>query len=119
MCTIIVYKHFCTNIVICNALCSFLMLNIVLKIILEALFSKVKKGEYETKMLNRLKRNFKRKSYINSFCVMLQLLFFFGAGSNFADTIKYNGKVKLLPLPCEQRKKGQINWKIYDKSDFM
>ena len=73
------------------------------------LSSKVKKEDYETKMHNRLKRNFKRKSYINSFCVISQLLFFFGAGSNFADTIKYNGKVKLLPLPCEQRKKGQIN----------
>ena len=40
---------------------------------------------------------------------MSQLLFFFGAGSNFVDTITYSGKVKLLPLPCEQRKKGQIN----------
>ena len=31
-------------------------------------------------MLDRLKRNFKRKTYKNNFCLMSQVLFFFGAG---------------------------------------
>ena len=61
-------------------MCSFLTPNIVLKIILNALFELKSKGKYERKMLNRLKRNFKRKICINSFCLMLQVLFFFGAG---------------------------------------
>ena len=48
------------------------------------------KDKYERKMLNRLKRNFKRKIYINSFCLMSQFLFFFGTGrtvtlQNFVD----------------------------------
>ena len=51
----------------------------VLKIILDALFEFISKDEYERKMLNRIKRNFKRKIYINSFCLMSQVLFFFGA----------------------------------------
>ena len=51
----------------------------VLKIVLDALFEFISKDEYERKMLNRLKRNFKRKIYINSFCLMSQVLFFFGA----------------------------------------
>ena len=51
----------------------------VLKIILNALFEFKSKDKYERKMLNRLKRNFKRKVYINSFCLMSQVLFFFGA----------------------------------------
>ena len=38
------------------------------------------KDKYERKMLNRLKRNFKRKIYMNNFCLMSQVLFFFGAG---------------------------------------
>ena len=53
--------------------------NCVLKIILDALFEFKSKGKYERKMLNRLKRNFKRKIYINSFCLMSQVLFFFSA----------------------------------------
>ena len=44
----------CTNIVICNAMCSFFTLKIVLKIISDALF-KFKKDKYEKKMLNILK----------------------------------------------------------------
>ena len=46
----------------------------------DALFEFKSKDKYERKMLNRLKRNFKRKIYINSFCLMSQVLFFFGAG---------------------------------------
>ena len=70
----------------------------------DALFEFKSKDKYERKMLNRLKRNFKRKIYINSFCLMSQVLFFFGAGrwtvkqwkkkllknvtlQNFADTM--------------------------------
>ena len=37
------------------------------------------KDKYERKMLNRLKRNFKRKIYMNIFCLMSQSLIFFGA----------------------------------------
>ena len=38
------------------------------------------KDKYERKMLNRLTRNSKRKIYISSFCLILQVLFFFSAG---------------------------------------
>ena len=41
--------------------------NCALKIILDALYEFKSKEKYERKMLNRLKRNFKRKIYINSF----------------------------------------------------
>ena len=37
---------------------------------------------------------------------MSQVLFFFGAGSNFTDTIIYDGKVKLVPLPRERKERG-------------
>ena len=37
---------------------------------------------------------------------MSQVLFFFGAGSNFVDMIIYDGKAKLVPLPREQRERG-------------
>ena len=63
----------------CNVLFSHVK-NCVLKIISDALFEFKSKDKYERKMLNRLKRNFKRKIYINSFCLMSQVLFFFGAG---------------------------------------
>ena len=63
----------------CNVLFSHIK-NCVLKIISDALFEFKSKDKYERKMLNRLKRNFKRKIYINSFCLMSQVLFFFGAG---------------------------------------
>ena len=59
---------------------SFLTLNIVLKIILDALLEVKSKDKYERTMLDRLKRNFERKVYINSFCLMSQALFSFGAG---------------------------------------
>ena len=65
-----------SNIVMCNAMCSFLS-NIVSKIILDTSFEFKSKDKYERKMVNRLKRNFKRKNYI-SFCLMSQVLFFFG-----------------------------------------
>ena len=63
----------------CNALFSHVK-SCDLKIILDALFEFKSKDKYERKMFNRLKRNFKRKIYINSFCLMLQVLFFFRAG---------------------------------------
>ena len=81
MCTTIVvqillYKYCYMQ---CNLLFSHVK-NCVLKIISNALFEFKSKDKYERKMLNRLKRNFKRKIYINSFCLMSQVLFFFGAG---------------------------------------
>ena len=62
----------------CNVL-SFHVKNCVLKVILDALFEFKSKDKYETKMLNRLKRNFERKVYINSFYLMSQVLLSFGA----------------------------------------
>ena len=73
---ILLYK-FCY--IQCNVLFSHVN-NCVLKIISDASFEFKSKGKYKRKMLNRLKRNFKRKFYINSFCFMSQVLFFFGAG---------------------------------------
>ena len=52
----------------------------VLKIILDPLFEFRSRDKYERKMGNRLKINFEGKIYINSFCLMSQVLFFFGAG---------------------------------------
>ena len=72
-------KFCCTNVVICNAMCSFLTSKIVLKTLLDALFQFKSKDKYERKMLNRLKRSFKRKIYINSFCLTSQVSFFFSA----------------------------------------
>ena len=63
----------------CNVLFSHIK-NCALKMISDALFEFKSKDKYERKMLNRLKRNFKRKIYINRFCLMSQVLFFFGAG---------------------------------------
>ena len=54
----------------CNVLFSYVK-NCALKMISDALFEFKSKDKYERKMLNRLKRNFKRKIYINS------LVFFF------------------------------------------
>ena len=51
----------------------------VLNIIFDALVEFNSKDKYERKMLNRLKRNFKRKKSIGSFCLMSQVLVFFGA----------------------------------------
>ena len=64
-------------------------------------------------MLNRLKRNFKRNIYINSFCLMSEVLFFFGTSSNFAQAMIYVVKAKLVPLPREQRERGWINCRKY------
>ena len=63
----------------CNELFSHVK-NGALKIISAGLFEFRGKDKYERKMLNRLKRNFNRKIYINSFCLMSQALFFFGTG---------------------------------------
>ena len=80
MCTTVVqilfYKY-------CYMQCNVLFSHVkycVLKIIFDALFGLKNKDKYERKMLNRLKRNFKRKIYINSFInsLMSQVLFFFG-----------------------------------------
>ena len=81
VCTIIVmqillYKY---RYMQCNVLLSHVK-NCVLKIILCTWFEFKSKGKYERKMLNTLKRNFKRKIYTNTFCLMSQVLFFFGAG---------------------------------------
>ena len=61
-------------------MCSFLMSKSVLKIILDALFEFKSKDKYERKMFNRLKRNFKRKTYINSFYLMSKVVFISDAG---------------------------------------
>ena len=53
--------------------------NCVLKILLDVLFGFKSKDQYERNMLNKLKRSFKRKIYINSFCLMSQVLFFLGS----------------------------------------
>ena len=65
----------------CNVLFSHIK-NCVLKVIpgTLSLFEFKSKDKYERQMLNRLKRNFKRKIYINSFCLMSQILSFFGVG---------------------------------------
>ena len=81
MCTIIVvqillYKYCYMQ---CNVAFSHVK-NCVLKILLDALFEFKSKDKYERKMLNKLKRNFVRKIYINSFCLMSQVLFFCGVG---------------------------------------
>ena len=60
----------------CNVLFSHVK-NYVLKIILDALFNFKSKDKYERKILNRLKRNFKRKVYINSFCLKLVSAIFY------------------------------------------
>ena len=62
----------------CNVLFSHVK-HCVLKTISDALFEFKSKEKYERKMVNKLKRNFERKIYTNSFCLMLQVLFFFGA----------------------------------------
>ena len=77
MCTIIavqivLYKYCYMQ---CNVLFSYVK-HCALKMILDALFEFKSKDKYERKMLNRLKRNFKRKIYINSFCLMSQVLIF-------------------------------------------
>ena len=63
----------------CNVLCSHVK-NCVLKIISNALLEFKSKDKYERKRLNKLKRNVKRKIYINSICLMSEVLFFFGTG---------------------------------------
>ena len=81
MCTIIVLQILLYK--CCYMQCSVLfshVKNCLLKIILDAIFEFKSKSKYEREIHNRLKRNFKRKIYINSFCLMSQILFFFSAG---------------------------------------
>ena len=95
-------------------MCSFLTPNIVLKIILDALFEFKSKGKYERKMLNRLKRNFKRKICINSFWLMLQVLFFFGTGRwTNGKRMKQNKSCLKMML---NRLKGSFKRKIFINS---
>ena len=68
------YCYMQCNVVFCH------VKHCVLKIILNALFEFKSKDKYEKKMLNRLKRSFKRKVYINSFWLMSQVLYFLGSG---------------------------------------
>ena len=81
MCTIIIvqillYKDCYMQ---CNVLFSHVK-KCILKIISDALLEFKSKDKYERKMLSKLKNNIKRKIYINNFCLMSQVLFFFGAG---------------------------------------
>ena len=96
----------------CNVLFSHVK-HCVLKITLEALFWVQKQRQIWKKDAQLTKRNFKIKIYINSFCLMSQLLFFFRASSNFANMTIYDGKAKLALLPREQRESGWINCKKY------
>ena len=66
------------------------MSKIVLKILLDTLFEFKGKDKYERKMLSRLKRNFKRKIYINSFCLMSQILFFSAGRRTNGKRMKQN-----------------------------
>ena len=61
----------------CNVLFSHVK-NSVLNVISDALFEFKSKDKYERKMLSRPKRNFERKICMNTFCLMSQVLFFFG-----------------------------------------
>ena len=54
--------------------------NCVLKIISDALFKFKSKDKCERKMLNRLKRNFKRKINISSFWLLSKVLLLVGTG---------------------------------------
>ena len=82
--------------------------------------------------LNRLKRNFKREIYMNNFCLMAQVLFFFGAGRwTDGKRVKQNKsclkmwRYRIPPIRCcktwKQRffychlneKKGWINCRKY------
>ena len=57
------YKFYGTNIVLCNAMCSFLTSKSVLKI-LDALFEFKSKDKCDRKMLNRLKKKFSKEKFI-------------------------------------------------------
>ena len=91
-------------------MCSFLKSKVVLKTVLDALFKFKSKDKYERKMLNRLKRNFKTKIYINSFCFCLapadEQMVRDVTLKNFADTRIYDEKAKLVPMPRERRERG-------------
>ena len=81
MCTIIAVQILLYN--YCYMQCNVLFSRVkngVLKILLDTLFEFKSKDKCERKMLNRPKRNFKIKIYINSFCLMSQVLFFFSSG---------------------------------------
>ena len=139
MCTIIVvqillYKYCYMQ---CNVLFSHVK-KCVLKIISDALFEFKSKDKYERKMLNRLKRNFKRKIYMNNFCLMSQVLFFFGAGRwadgktmkqklfkkcdvtefYWYDDIRYESKNCSIAMWTERKRMNKLS-KIYNRSDFL
>ena len=67
------YNYCCTNFVVQILLyatqCAIFshIKNCVLKIVLGVLFEFKSKDKYERRMFSRLKRNFKRKVYINTF----------------------------------------------------
>ena len=117
MCTIIVaqillYKYCYMQ---CNVL-FFYVKKFVLKIILDASFEFKSKNKYQRKMFNRLKRNFKRKIYINSFCLMSKVVFFFGASRWTNDKRKKPHKSCLKMWRCRI---SQIQWyKMWKQSMF-
>ena len=136
MCTIIVvqillYKYCHMQ---CNVLFSRIK-NCVLKIISDALFEFKNKNKYERKMLNRL-RIFKRKICINSLCLMLQVLFFFGASrwtngkgrKQKSYSKMWHYRISLIQW-CESKACSIVTWmkrkrmnkllKIYNWSDFL
>ena len=76
----------------CNVLSSHVK-HCVLKIILDALFEFKSKDKYEKKMLSRLKTSFKRKIYINSFCLMSQ---FFSLAPADEQTVKELNRMKVV-----------------------
>ena len=96
------------------------------------------KDKYERKMLNRLKRNFERKIYMNNFCLMSQVLFFFGAGRwadgktmkqklfkkcdvtefYWYDDIRYESKNCSIAMWTERKRMNKLS-KIYNWSDFL
>ena len=93
------YNYCCTNFVVqillyatqCALIFSHIK-NCVLKIILGVLFEFRSKDKYERRMFSRLKRNFKRKIYINTFCLMS----YFSLAPADEQTIKEWNKTKIV-----------------------
>ena len=140
ICTIIVvqilfYKYCYTQ---SNVLFSSLK-NFVLRIILDALFEFKSKDKYERKILNRLKRNFNWKIYINCFCLMSQVLFYLVPVDE--QMVKEWNKIKVVQkcdvtefcwynnIRCESKACSTATWtkrkrmikmpKIYNWADFL
>ena len=126
------HKFCCANIVRCNAMCSSHVS------LFAYMSSKVKTSMKE--MLNRLKRNFKRNIYLNRFCLMSQVLFFYGAG-RWANGKRMKQNKRCLKkcdntefcwyddIRCESKACCNATWtkrkkmnklpKIYNWSDFL